>query len=470
MERKIVLELFKIGAFKLGSFQLKSGIISPIYIDLRVCVSYPILLQEIGNQIFENVSKSGASYDLLCGVPYAALPIASSISLTKIIPMLIRRKEGPKGYGTKKALEGIYTAGQTVLVIEDLVTTGGSVLEVVESLRAEGLQVKDVCVLVDREQGAKKILEKQGLRLHSIVTLTQILTILKEEGFMSAETSLLIEKFLKETVVSDVLQPKKEEPKKQLTFSQRKEMTTNVTAKKLYALMEEKQSNLSVAVDLTKKSEILALADKIGKSICVLKTHVDIIEDFDQDFVIRLQKLAEKHKFLIFEDRKFADIGNTVKLQYSSGVYKIAEWSDITNAHIIPGKGIIDGLKQVGLPKGRGLLLLAEMSSEGSLATGDYTASAVKMALENKDFVIGFICQKKLTEDCAFIHMTPGVKLQQGSDNLGQQYTSVEDAIKNGTDVIIVGRGIYEVADVEAEAQKYRIAGWKAYEQRLSNN
>jgi uridine monophosphate synthetase len=168
-----------------------------------------------------------------------------------------------------------------------------------------------------------------------------------------------------------------------MTYEARSGLAKNAMARQCFDLMVRKSSNLCVAVDTVDVDDVLKLAEQVGPYICILKTHVDMFTKWEQAHVEALQALAEKYEFLIFEDRKFADIGNTVVQQYGGGIYKIADWSHITNAHLLPGPGIIDGLKAVGGPKGRGLLLLAEMSSKGNLATGEYTQAVVKAAEEH---------------------------------------------------------------------------------------
>ncbi|KAI9247193.1 Orotidine 5'-phosphate decarboxylase [Phascolomyces articulosus] len=255
------------------------------------------------------------------------------------------------------------------------------------------------------------------------------------------------------------------------TYAERAARHPNACAKQLFELMERKKTNLSVAADVTTKKELLAVADAVGPFVCVLKTHIDIVEDFDQDLVDQLVALSKKHDFLIFEDRKFADIGNTVKHQYGKGIYKIASWSHITNAHTVPGEGIISGLREVGLPLGRGIILLAEMSTKGALTQGAYTTESVAMARRNQDFVFGFIAQHKMNEsdDEDFVVMAPGVGLDVVGDSLGQQYRTPHQVIlESGCDVIIVGRGIYGKPDeIEAQATRYREAGWNAYLERV---
>ncbi|KAK9376049.1 Orotidine 5'-phosphate decarboxylase domain-containing protein [Lipomyces chichibuensis] len=243
-------------------------------------------------------------------------------------------------------------------------------------------------------------------------------------------------------------------------------------ARRLLKIMTDKKTNLCVSLDVDSKDELLRLADALGPYVCVFKTHVDTIEDYTYESVIvPLVELSKRHNFLIFEDRKFADIGSTVKSQYTSGIFKIAQWAHITNAHALPGPGIIDGLYSgtKDISEERGLLLLAEMSSAGSLATGDYTDKTVDLARRNRVFTFGFIAQNRLgADDEDFIIMTPGVGLDDKGDGLGQQYRTVDDAVSGGSDIIIVGRGIFAKGrDPVAESKRYRDAGWKAYIARV---
>jgi uridine monophosphate synthetase len=252
-----------------------------------------------------------------------------------------------------------------------------------------------------------------------------------------------------------------------LSYQQRAEVCESPAGKALLQLMSDKKTNLALSADVTSATELLALVDSVGPEICLLKTHIDIINDFTPALTKQLQEMAKRHHFMIFEDRKFADIGNTVKHQFEGGIYKIVEWADFTNAHSLPGPGLVEGLKQAATHFQRGLILIAELSSSGHLMDDAYMQATLKMAEQHPEFVVGFITQHALTSDSRWINLTPGIKLESGNDALGQQYNTPESAIlERGTDVIIVGRGIIAAKSPLEEAKRYRESGWKAYQLR----
>ena len=248
-----------------------------------------------------------------------------------------------------------------------------------------------------------------------------------------------------------------------LSITQRLDAATHPMTRRLLQIMQRKQSNIALSADVLTADALLALVKACAPHICLLKTHIDIVQDFTPALTQTLRALADEHGFLIFEDRKFADIGHTVKWQYGEGIYRIADWAHITNAHTVPGPGIIEGLKQVGQEKGNALILLAEMSSAGNLATGDYTQRSLEMAEVHGDFVMGFIARRRLTNNPNLLHFTPGVKCLAGKDSLGQQYLTPSAAINAGSDVLIVGRGIYREDNPAQAAKLHQEEGWAAY-------
>ena len=195
MENKLALQLFDIGAIRFGSFTLKSGIQSPIYLDLRRTISFPPILVAISEALYEPIRS--LRLDFLCGVPYTALPFAAAISIRHNISMVMRRKE-KKEYGTGQIIEGVYQINQRCAIIEDVITSGTSIAETALSLRSAGLVVEDAIVLVDRMQGGVQSLQRQNIAVHSIFNLMQILDLLLHENRIDSATFDRIQTFLQD--------------------------------------------------------------------------------------------------------------------------------------------------------------------------------------------------------------------------------------------------------------------------------
>lgn len=194
MTKKILtLSLYKIGCVKFGTFTLKSGIVSPIYLDLRILVSYPKILKTVAKEYVKILKK--LSFNRVAGIPYTALPIATIVSQLMNKPMIYTRKE-VKDYGTKKAIEGEFKKGEKVVVIDDLITTGASKLEVIAPLTQEGLKVSDIVVFIDRDQGGKEQLEDKGYHFYSVLRLTEMITILETAKILPKEKAKEVLDFL----------------------------------------------------------------------------------------------------------------------------------------------------------------------------------------------------------------------------------------------------------------------------------
>ena len=190
---ELALTLYDVGAVQLGKFKLHSGKTSRIYLDLRVLVSFPYALR-MATAAYGRVLKN-LKFDLLAAPPLAGLPFGTALCLDLDVPLVYPRKIS-KTYGTGKEIEGRWKIGQKAVVIDDVITSGDSILQAIVALKAAGLQIKDAVVLVDREQNGVDIMKSHGYKVHSAMTISYLLAILESHERISAKQRAKILKSL----------------------------------------------------------------------------------------------------------------------------------------------------------------------------------------------------------------------------------------------------------------------------------
>tara|TARA_Y100000768_G_scaffold28650_1_gene19165 strand:- start:1579 stop:2382 length:804 start_codon:yes stop_codon:yes gene_type:complete len=247
--------------------------------------------------------------------------------------------------------------------------------------------------------------------------------------------------------------------------------SANPLAHRYMETAARKQTLVCLAADMRSVGELIDLVEEVGPYIAALKTHVDMVDDFSSESWQGLVDSAKKHDLLLFEDRKFADIGKVSQNQMA-GVHDIRSWADIVTAHRISGPDIVEGIAAgwAGVARIGGVLLLAQMSSSGNLLNADYTDEVIVTG-RGSPSVIGFIGNGSSAEEVAALRAkvgdsqmiwTPGVNLAVGDGEMGQRYGHPKEAVLAGSDAIIVGSGIHGADSRREAAAEYARESFEA--------
>ena len=398
---EILVEKLKcIGVLKYGTFELKSGQKSNYYCDFRTLISYPVLLKTIyefiPNSVFENV-------DLVCGVYFGGVPLANLISFERNIPQLFIR-DTEKKHGTKKQVEGDFKEGQTVLLVEDVITTGKSILEKIRILEYYGLNIKLLTILNRSE------------------SLHELYGFYPKQAVYPIHFILPLDKIVKNGIGG---------------------------MPKIYDLAFKKQSNIILSVDLFDANEIIQLIEETKHHIIGIKLHSDIVDNFAK--VLAYLKTI-RDDFILIEDCKVADI-SYISIRK---VKNYVDYADYITYHCLLGTDLPQSLK-TAYPD-LGLLGVVEMSAKGCLINGEYMDST-KPQFEWMD---GCVIQKngmeRLRGSRLPITFSPGISLNATADDHNQTYRNpLNDKVG---EFWIIGRSIYLATDREEECAKYKRIGW----------
>ena len=400
---EIIDDLINANCIKEGNFKLKNGEYSKYYFDMKNLVSHPKLLSKIGDEIYLDFIKNTIDSNndkkiRICGVPLGGLPIATYISTKYNIPMIMIRDK-VKNYGTQKQIEGEYNDNDYCIVIEDVITTGGSVRDSLEILKGK-LNVISICAVLNRSN--IKIIKTNGDNEDNKVNEDN------EDNENNGDNKVNVFNIINK---SDIIK------------------------NKLNRIIKNKNTRLCFSADIEDPNKVIEILQKIGKNIAICKIHFDIFKFINMnhmtDFKKQMIKLSYDNNFLIMEDRKFFDISYIVDKQYEP----FKEWIDLVTVHGLVNNEVLSKITC-------GVLLVSDMSNNNY----NITDKCIELHKNNKN-VLGLITQSNI-KYINLMNFTPGISFSQSNIN-DQQYRNIESFNKNSIpDIIIIGRGIYNSDDV----------------------
>lgn len=399
MQSQLLQKLINVNIVQYGNFTLKSGEKSNVYCDFRKLIGHPDILKEVCLEL-GTMFESNENI-VVAGVPMGAIPYSSCISSLYNLPSIMIR-EAKKDHGTGKIIEGDYNNLDSVVLIEDVITTGSSIINTLEILKKENIPVKEIIVILDRERGGcQRIAKLYGLAVKSLFKLSQLTNMNKQ---------------------------------------------VNLKVNYIKNLIETKGTNLVLAADITDYRKVITTVDQLGPYLLGVKLHVDIYDiENVPELIHHIKLLKAKHNLLIIEDRKFSDIGAIVSKQ----VNIIKGWADIVTAHGLVGEEMMKALDDSGIA----ILPIHQLSTADNLIDARYSWLVKKMAYKFNN-IIGFISQEQVIPN--LLTFSPGVNISNIKDTQGQRYNTPETMINKGTDIFIVGRGIYESPDPIQTCIEYR--------------
>lgn len=381
-KQSLIQELIKQECIRIGDFTLKSGVKSKYYFNMKQLIAAPSLIKVIGDRLYSQLGD----FDIICGIPYGGLPIATYISVQYNKPLIYIRDK-VKDYGMQSLIEGKYCKTDKCVILDDVMTTGNSLVDAIYTLR-DKVNIVKTAVIFNRQQ------------------------------VLSPAVQCILSDFTPVSLLNK----------------------TDVVKFRLSDIQYRKQSKICFSADMDDIEQLTIMLNEIGPKLVICKIHFDAIPTADREtFQNMITQASIRHDFLIMEDRKFNDISHIVQKQYHS----VEHWVDLVTVHALVSQDVIRSLS--------GAMIVCSMSNNSYDFARQATNLAItneehvvgfitqRRIIMHDEVEIATLSPPPPNKYKRFVCMTPGIHSSTRCAN-DQRYKTIHDV---DTDIYIIGRGIY---------------------------